>query len=182
MRLKFCVIGAALIIAGVGVLLLSPLRTTIGKSRQEKSSTNAVGLDTFRFPIEVVSNEVKNGTYLDIRSIFLQVDASGFSEQNLKDLFTTFAAEYQDPGFLHITAYSDREMLQRAINRSQDQGWCGVWPEDKLPAESGYFSAQYSRRDDAEYFNYTPDPEKPDTITVWFRMPSSRLDSTGKQY
>lgn len=176
MRLKICVIGAALTIAGVGILLFSPLRTTVGKSSQEKSPTNGIPLDAFRFPVEVVLSEVKHGTYLDIRFMYLHIDASDFTEQNLNDLFTTLAAEYQDPQFLHITAYSDREMLQRAINRDRDQ-YCAVWPEDQLPSKSGYFSTQYSRRDDAEYFFYTPDPEKADTITVWFRTPSPRSES-----
>jgi hypothetical protein len=74
--------------------------------------------------------------------------------------------------------YSDREMLQRAISRYRDQG-CGVWPEDQLPAKSGYFRAQYSRQDDAEFFDYSPDPEEIDVTRVWIITPSSRSDSSG---
>jgi hypothetical protein len=178
MRLKICVIGAALTISGIVILLLTPLGSKIGRSRQEKGPTKAVTLDTLHFPVEVVLSELQHGTYMTIRFMFLHVDASDFTEQNLSDLYTTLAAEYQEPQFLQITAYSDREMLQRAINIYRLQ--CGLAPEDQLPAKSGYFSSQYSRRDDAEYFNYTADPEKPDSTRIWFRRPSPSSDSTGK--
>ncbi len=180
MRLKICVMVAALVSAGVGIILVNPLRTAEGVARQEKGSTNSVRLEAFRFPIEIVSTELKHGTYLDIRFMFLHIDASDFTEQNLNDLFKTLAAEYQEPQFLQITAYSDREMLQRAIDRSQD--WCGVAPADQLPAKSGYFAAQYSRRDDSEFFDYTRDPAKSDDTRIWFRTPGPPSDLSGKEY
>lgn len=179
MRLRICVIGAALAIGAIGILLLSPKGTTIGRSRLERNSASSLKLDTFRFPVEVLLDEEKHGTYLSIHFMFLHIDASDFTEQNLKDLFAALGAEYQDPQFMHVTAYSDKEMLHRSIGRYRDQ-YCTEWPEDRLPAKTGYFSAQYSRQDDTEYFSYTPDPEKPDTTTIWFRMPIAHSDSSRK--
>ena len=180
MHLRICALVVTLVIAGIAFPLHSPPRTTLGESQQEKSPSNGVRLDAFSFPIEIASSEVKHGTLLDIRFAYLYLDAPDFTERNLNELFTTFAAKYQDPQFLQIIAYSDREMLQRTINRSQDEG-CGVWPEDQLPAKSGYFWAQYSRQDDAEYFIYTPDPERLDTMTAWLSNNSDRSEARPAQ-
>lgn len=171
MRLKVVLISVFLAAVLLVIVLLSPLRMTIGRGWQE-SGPGPVRMDAFRFPPEEVLNEVEHGAYDSIRFIFLYVEASDFTGQNLNTLFTKLAAEYQDTQFLQITAFSDKEMLQRAVDRFHL--FCGVVSEDKLPARSGYFYAQYSRRDDSEFFDYTPDPDKPDTARVWFRPPPRR--------
>lgn len=165
MRLKVYVIVGALSIAGAAFLSFSLKRAAFVDSKQEIDSPNSIKLGQFRFPIEVVSNDVKHGTYVDIRFLFLHVDSLDFTEQNLNDLFRTLGEEYQDPELLQITAYSDREMLQRAINRTKEPN-CAVWSVDSLPAPSGYFAAQYSRQDDAEFFDFNVDLEEP----VWKRV------------
>jgi hypothetical protein len=165
----FCLIVTLLAIACIAIRSFSDLRVTSGKSQGEKNSVSESRLDkSFGLPIEVALNEVKQGSLLNIRFIFLYIQASDFTEENLRNLFGSLAAEYPEPEYMQITVYSDREMLQRAMNRYRSP-YSGVAPEDQLPARSGYFGAQYSRQDDAEFFDYSPDSGKEDNIRIWIK-------------
>jgi hypothetical protein len=154
----------------VSAWMLGPMRTEISADRW-KTGDNALTLPSFTVPVEVSLNEVERGAYMNIRFLFLYLDQADFDEYKLTKLFEVLSEEYQDTQFMQISAFSNREMLDRAIYRYRV--FCGVVPKERLPAKSGYYWSMFSRRDDVEYFDYTPDPMNSETRRVWFRRPTS---------
>lgn len=130
---------------------------------------------TFGFPVQVALNSVR--TQSGDRTICVFIDNQDFTEGNLRKLFTGLSAQYDGPHQLFITAYSDAEMLQRAINEylapivdyvetPEHERLSKEWAEKYAPLKTGYFRAYYSRANAVEKFCYSPYPEKEEMITV----------------
>lgn len=114
----------------------------------------------------------------DDRRIYLYIPPQHFTEENLKRVFTDFAAKYIDPHSLWIYAYSDKEALKKG-RAYKEAGVCVQFldtPEGRRaernwyltsePARNGHLWADYYRLDERESFTYNPDPEKGTAITV----------------
>jgi ankyrin repeat protein len=125
------------------------------------------------------------------RKTLIYIEAQHFSADNIKTLFLNLAAQYKEPAWLYITAFSDKKMLQRAIDNATS-GWvfdfahtpegraaATKWAEEDDPLPSGYYRAYYTRipRQEhsqsyvEEYYSYSADPASPDLTRVVLRQP-----------
>jgi ankyrin repeat protein len=130
--------------------------------------------DTYGFPVWVALKATRGPTGV----VFLLIEAHDFTEGNLRKVFAGFASTTEDPVSLQITAFSDRAMLQRAVDNferpifidfaSTPKGLEGQrkWREKNEPLPKGYFRAYYSRAADEESFKYSPDPNREGYVTV----------------
>ena len=124
------------------------------------------------------------------RKIFVFVEEQDFTKSNLQKIFSRLAEKYHEPTWLKITVFSDRAMLQRAIDVSQmgasiefadtpkGQAAADKWYEKYYPADKGYFRAIYWRTPDDESFQYSPDQEKAEYLTVIIKAKSAASHSS----
>lgn len=137
---------------------------------------------SYGVPVWIAYNEVKQAD----RAILVFIEAPHFTAENIRKLFTSLAQKYKEPKWLDITAFSDKKMLQRAINTKTSGffiDWADTpegraaakkWSEDHDPLPSGYYRAYYSRMERKyysrsyieEYYSYSPDPAKTDLVRV----------------
>lgn len=133
----------------------------------------------FGFPIWIPLNASPSDKGLNIRRIFLLIEASNFTKDNLQRAFLGLAAQNKWPDDLIITAFSDKKMLLRAIdnyqspiciyfNKSpQNQEAIQKFYEQYYPLNSGYFRAFYFRHQNGdESFQYSPESDKEELVRV----------------
>ncbi|HEV8483563.1 MAG TPA: ankyrin repeat domain-containing protein, partial [Blastocatellia bacterium] len=105
---------------------------------------------------------------------YLFIQAADFGDANLRKVFSKFAAEYPDPKWLNIVAYSDRHMLQCLILANTRPVRITTEDENRqrcyrlLDAPKvGYFHGRYTRSTNGEEgFQYNPNPDVDNTIAV----------------
>ncbi|MCI0388792.1 MAG: ankyrin repeat domain-containing protein [Acidobacteria bacterium] len=160
-----------------------------GKKKEAKWEYN----ESSGVPVRIALNDVVYSSFADRkpmrREIFILIDAQYFKPDNLKTLFTGLSSDYDQPGDLSITAFSDKAMLRRAIDRHQSGmviDWADTpkgreaaerWYKKYYPLSSGYYRANYSRIPRRyytqtyfdEYFLYSPYSAKEEMITVVLR-------------
>jgi ankyrin repeat protein len=161
----------------------------VGRKQEAKWEYN----ESYGIPVRIALNDVVYSYFGDRepmrREIFILIDAQRFKTDDLKKLFTGLSSDYEQPGWLRITAFSDKAMLRRAIDRHQSHmiiDWADT-PAGReaanrrakkyYPLSSGYYRANYSRiprqyytqRYFDEYFMYSPDSAKEEMITVILR-------------
>jgi ankyrin repeat protein len=137
---------------------------------------------SYGFPVWIAFNDLIGGR----REIFIYIEPQVFSHENMRRLFTALATEYKTPDWLDVTAFSDKLMLQRAINNATAGmfiDWADTpegkaagrkWAEEHDPLPTGYYRARYfrigrrnySRSYIEERYSYSPDPAKPEMISV----------------
>lgn len=139
---------------------------------------------TYGVPVWIAYSEKKAG--IERREILIFIESQYFTPDNIRRLFTTLGAEYPSPEWLDITAFSDKLMLQRAINNStggviidwadtpEGRAAAKKWAEDHDPLPKGYYRAYYVRIGRNNYsqnyveegYSYSPDPDKPEMVRV----------------
>lgn len=155
-------------------------RRNLKMHNQEEILNTALG-----FPFQIVLNSVRGEFYIH-RGIFLLIEAEYFTRENIEKVVRKLATEFSQPQELKITAFSDKEMLQRAINNFKHpyaidftdtpagREAARRWAELNDPLKRGYFRAYFWRHNNGEeILQYSPDPEKEDyiTITLKSRLP-----------
>jgi hypothetical protein len=113
--------------------------------------------NSYGFPVWIAFNDLIPPAVGERREIFIFIEPQYFTPENIKSLFTNLAAEYKTPDWLDVTAFSDKLMLQRAINTSRSGfhiHWADTpegreaakkWAEEYYPLPSGYYRARYYR-------------------------------------
>jgi TonB family protein len=160
----------------VALLGLASPRTAWGIPRQRPRNRCQTVDKSLGFPICIVRNSYRKNS--DVRRMFVLVGATFFTEENLKRAVRHLASEFAKPTSLTITAFSDRGVLDRAIDVTIFPGQFPVdghiSPEDQaryFPKPTGYFRAYYRRGfETGEHLRHSPDPEKPDDIEVSLRI------------
>lgn len=137
------------------------------------------------FPAWVALNIARNDP--QDRKIFLLIEDQDFTQNNLQKIFTGLAIKYDKPVLLRITAFSDAEMLKRAIDISQSgfsvdfddtpkgRRASAKWYEKYYPAPTGYFRAYYYRSLNEEEFQFSPDREKDSYIKIILKRKASPI-------
>ena len=151
-----------------------PIPAGVSQDQERWRSENIAG-----FQVWVASNSVNEET----RIMYLLAEAQSFTEQNLRVMFASIAAEFTDPKVLRVTVMSDPAQLERRMTapiytvESSNEKRTGLAkrPEPREPREprdtkkaASYFEARYTRSfdEDEEYFWYTPDAHRGDEIKV----------------
>ena len=119
-----------------------------------------------------------------LRRIFVLVNAEDFTKLKIQRVFTGLANEYDNPKDLIITIFSDRTMLQRAIENHQSglaiefskapevRENVRKFKERYYPLKSGYYRGYYFRsHNGGENFLYSPDPDKEELVRVTLKAP-----------
>jgi hypothetical protein len=102
-----------------------------------------------------------------------------FTERDLRTVFSHLAAEQPEPAALSITAFSDKDMVRRAVtnykyplivdflNTPEGRKAQDAWYEKHYPLKTGYYRAYYWRSPKgSESLKYSPDPDKDEFIDV----------------
>lgn len=108
--------------------------------------------------------------------IYAFMEGQYFNEETLRQLFARMSEEYSEFKYLSVNIYSDKEKLAQQVN---DYRLSLKIPHTSLPPEKpkeeqtprNHFDAYYYRaaRNDglqSEWFAYTPNPTKDDSITI----------------
>jgi len=107
--------------------------------------------------------------------IYALMEGQYFNEETLRQLFTKMSEEYSKYKYLDVNIYSDEEELTRRVDKARYSYKIHADPPSGKPKEEkaprNYFDAYYYRaaRTDglqADWFSYTPDPTKDDTIKI----------------
>jgi hypothetical protein len=169
-----CVIICALL-ATVFVLTISspkppkPIVQSVSSGIQRTSVLD----ESLGFPFWITLNLEWPGLEAELRHIFIFMDKSYFSEENLRRLFEHLAETYQDPT-LFIDVRTDEEALREAINISSPHAvhYNPINEPSKAVASSlpqkAVLWARYNRVDGKEEFTYT-DPDKAKTVRIVLR-------------
>jgi hypothetical protein len=87
-------------------------------AQQVKRDDEWVLTSAYGFPIWVGFNDVIQAASGDRRETYMFVETQYFTSENIRKLFAKLATEYEKPEELKVTVFSDKKMLQRAINFS----------------------------------------------------------------
>lgn len=128
------------------------------ESQQENSWRQTT---EFGFRVWVALNSTKGKGDPELRFVFLLLEDKYFNEADLRKLFSNVATKYPEPHLLEVTAYSDKAMLERAI-----ENYLHYIPGLPLENKTGYFRAKYLRHSRNEKFYYSPDPYSEEYIAV----------------
>jgi len=178
MNLKYKILAIALMCAA----LFCALDASESLAQQVTRNDEWVLNTSYGIPVWVAFNDLIGGH----REIFILIESQHFTHENIKRLFTALATEYKTPDWLDITGFSDKLMLQRAINHGtggmiidwadtpEGKAAAKKWAEEHDPLPSGYYRARYFRIDRRDYsqsyieerYSYSPDPAKPEMISV----------------
>lgn len=91
------------------------------------------------------------------RELFIFIEPQHFSQENVKRIFQGLASKYEDPKWMRITMYSDKDMLKRAMgsanpkiiihweNTLEGKKAAAEWARKYEPLPNGYFRATYFR-------------------------------------
>lgn len=168
----------ALLIASAAV---ADAQQTAKDPNEEWKLVNSSG-----FPVWIASNFVIDAPALSHRHIYLLIDCKDFTEANIRTVFTSLAAEFRIPRELWIYAYSDRAVVQKALDKRKGGILCVTFadsPEGRRgsrnysissePKRSGYYRAEYFRFSDGrEQIEYSPHPEQQHLLKIDLRNPS----------
>ena len=99
--------------AWISVLLLTSPAVVGGRQIAQESNDAWKLVSSYGFRVWIASNFVIDAPALSHRQIYLSIDAKDFTEANMRTVFTSFAAEFQEPHELWIYAYSDRAVVQK---------------------------------------------------------------------
>ena len=150
----------------------------------------------YGFPVWIGFNDLTAGSR---REVFIFIEAQHFTPENIKILFTKLASEYKKPDWLNMAAFSDKKMLQRAINNATSGfiiDWADTpegraaakeWAEEHYPLPSGYYRARYFRIRRSynsqsyieESYSYSPDPAKEEMVQVELQGKPTNFPYTG---
>jgi WD40 repeat protein len=178
MDLRGRILAAAFLICGVLCSLASAQQVTRDDEWVFNTSRGV--------PVWIAFNDLIRAPSGDRREMFIFIEPQHFTPENIQRLFSSLAAEYKKPDWLDVTAFSDKIMLQRAINlnfsgiciywadTTAGQAAAKKWAEVHEPLPSGYSRAYYFRIGRRNYsqdyleenYSYSPDPEKPEMVTV----------------
>ncbi|HWN98771.1 MAG TPA: hypothetical protein VNS63_05815, partial [Blastocatellia bacterium] len=168
------------------IAVLSLALPTVGRSNQIRKEKNEEWklAESSGFPVWIASNFVIHAPALSHRHIYLLIDGNDFSENNIRTLFTSLAAEFAKPQELFIYAYSERAVLQKKLDKANSgilfSGAFANSPEGRRtsrnsgirdePKRSGYYRAEYFRFSDGrEQIEYSPQPEQEHVIKIDLR-------------
>ena len=144
-------------------------------------------VNSYGFPVWIASNIVIRAPIGSRRSIYLLIEAPDFTQKNIRDVFTSLAAEFSTPYELWIYAYSDKAVIQHALEELKGGILCsapGSGPEGRRgsrnnsiesePRRSGYFRGRYVRFRDGirEEIEYSPYAEQEHVIKIDLRNPA----------
>jgi hypothetical protein len=159
-------------------------------SRGSQSTTDTWEVCTIcETPARIALNASPGLALVPRRDIYLLIEASDFTEENLRKAFEKLAMAYPDPCFLGITAFSNREYLKQLIRAAEDSVIIDFadTPKGRIaereyysaryPPKNGYFRAYYLRSAiDRESFQYTPNPAEERTVQVILKTTTSTKD------
>jgi hypothetical protein len=173
----------ARILITILLILIAPYSISVSRSESQSQFEQRAGQPpgspnwpvdhSYGIPFEVVEN---SGSAT--RRILIYLEPQYFNEDNLKKVFIGLAKDYPDPYDIFITAYSDKSMIQRAIDagKSPVSVCFSKGPQGKqafqeyarkyLPLRSGYYRANFTRMRGEEKLDYSPDPDKEEQITI----------------
>lgn len=130
-------------------------------------------------PARLALNSSPGNSFVPKRKIYLLIEPSDFTAENLTRAFQRLSDEYPDPIFLRITALSNREFLKQLISADQraviidfaDSPTARNLEQEYYsylyPPRKGYFQSYYIRTAvNEESFQYTPDPMDEKTVQV----------------
>jgi ankyrin repeat protein len=172
--------------AWISVLLIVSPGMVSGNKRVKDQNEEWKLVSSYGFPVWVASNFVIAAPAFSHRTIYLLIDGKNFTEENIRKLFTSLAAEFSKPHTLWIYAYSDRAVVQKAVDKSKGPIVCVAFansPEGRRgsrnysisnePKRSGYYRAQYFRFSDGrEEIEYSPHHEQEHVLKIDLRNPS----------
>src|SRR5690349_10977451 len=98
------------------ILTTSFVARNAHSGQQAEKQTEWLVNFTYGFPFWIALNYTVGAPRVFRREIYIYFEPSYFTPGNLKKLFTGLAAEYPSPDWFTVTAFSDRAMIQRAIN------------------------------------------------------------------
>ncbi|HJQ25577.1 MAG TPA: ankyrin repeat domain-containing protein [Blastocatellia bacterium] len=184
-----------IVLCAVNAIRASAQRVT---RNDEWAPTAAYGV-----PVWIAFNDLAAAA-VKRRTILVFIEPQHFTPENIRKLFTNLAAAYKEPALLEVTVFSDKPMLQRAINNLSGAiiDWADTpegreaakkWAEAYYPLPSGYYRAHYSRIARSyripgkgfvpwymdETYSYSPDPAKPEMVRVVLQGKPSSLPYSG---
>lgn len=140
-------------------------------------------------PSHMALNASPGPTLVPRRHIYLLIQASDFTEENLRKAFDSLSKTYPEPVFLSIIAFSNKEFLKQLITAEEADSFIDFaeTPEgrnaerhysERYPPRTGYFRAYYLRSAiDRESFQYTPDPARERTVEVILKNKTGKKKS-----
>ena len=174
-----------------GALIAVLLFSLAGVGRSTQTRRESTGewklVNSYGFPVWIASNLVIRAPIGSRRSIYLLIEAPDFTQKNIRDVFTSLAAEFTTPYELWIYSYSDKAVIQRALEKLESGILCvapGFGPEGRRgsrnysiesePRRSGYFRGHYIRFSDGrrEEIEYSPSAEQEHVIKIDLRNPA----------
>jgi ankyrin repeat protein/WD40 repeat protein len=193
------VIKAASVFTLLGFVFLCTAAFKRTSAQQVTLNDEWVLNTSYGFPVRIAFNDEIHAPAGDRREIFIFIEAQHFTPENIRKLFTSLAAEYKKPDWLDITAFSDKVMLQRAINNSinfvciqwadtpEGRAAAKKWAEEHEPLPSGYYRAEYYRTQRNYYsqgyieesYSYSPDPAKPEMARITLQGKPPEFPYTG---
>jgi hypothetical protein len=160
------------------------------QSRDSRSTSDNWELCTIcGIPSRMALNASPGPTLVPRRHIYLLIEASDFTEENLRKAFDKLSTTYPDPIFLSIIAFSNREFLKQLITAEEADSVIDFadTPEgrnaerhysERYPPRTGYFRAYYLRSAiDRESFQYTPNPAEQRTVEVNLKIRTGKKKS-----
>jgi hypothetical protein len=149
-----------------------------GKQQPVENKRHWLRLDDYSFPVWLAANHYDDGPQqVRRREFFLYVEAKDFTQSNILDIVSRFRKQYSGPNWLDITIFSDDAQLNRAINEPhisieftdtpQGRKAAYDWYQEHYPLPSGYYRAKYVRIWWGEELEFSPKPDRPETITLF---------------
>lgn len=142
-------------------------------------------------PFSIAWNVVVRYSPPASRWIFIFVEPQNCTWENFRKIFLYLSEKYPQPSNLIVNVRSDKASLQRWIdNYIADHSIRadGSFERKKRhriegygygETEKGYYRAEYFRSEVVEDFNFSPDPNKPDLVSVLLKR-RAELDATGE--
>jgi ankyrin repeat protein len=187
MRERLMILLSAAIILGMTDCAVA---VAFGVTRPIQVSRNDQDLSlvdtSFGFPITIAfSSSRSSGQEYRWRTLFVLIEDRYCSPEVLRTVFEGLAGRYPESNFIEIDAYSDPEMLRRAIGRfkqypdelqfsdaPEDQEFEKLIRGDLYIPKTGWARAIYSENArDGEEFYYKPDPDKVEMVKVVIKPP-----------
>ena len=124
----------------------------------------------------IASNSSPGPALIPRRHIYLLIEGSDFTRENLTRAFEKLSAAFAIQSFFAYLAFSNKESLKQLIRASEATVIVDFadTPEgrriekeyysERYPPRTGYFRAYYLRIGRDETFQYTPDKSKEQTI------------------
>jgi ankyrin repeat protein len=166
------------------VLFFIPLIGFYEKTPNSKAQDFLAKEDTsYGIPIKLVLHIFEQDKPIKTRKIFILIDEFHFNKENIQKVFLGLANKYPNPKELNIIIFSDKVMLQRAINSEQREFFIDFdnTPEGKAsatkfyekyePHPKGYYRAYYYRYAEYEIFDYSPQKDDESMVRITWKSP-----------